>query len=58
MAAKNKQASANERYERFKELAREVEADESPDALDRSFARLDPRKTDPNRNKKKKKQRK
>jgi hypothetical protein len=33
--------------QRFKELAREVEADESPDALDRAFARLDMKKKAP-----------
>ena len=33
--------------ERFKEIAREVEADESPDALDRAFGKLDMRKKAP-----------
>jgi hypothetical protein len=31
---------------RFKEMAREVEADESPGALDRAFGRLDMKKKD------------
>ncbi len=33
-----------EQLVRFKELAKELEADESPQALDRAFARLDTKK--------------
>ena len=35
---------------RFKEMAREVEADESPDALDKAFGRLNPKRRTPNPN--------
>lgn len=38
-------------HERFKEMARELGADESPEALDRAFARLDPKKRLPSRKK-------
>jgi hypothetical protein len=37
-------ASAAEQFVRFKEMAKEVEADESPGALDRALARLDTKK--------------
>lgn len=33
-------------YGRFKEISKEVEADETPQALDRAFARLDTKKKD------------
>ena len=36
--------SAAAQLTRFKQLARELEADESPDALDQAFARLDTKK--------------
>jgi hypothetical protein len=35
-----------EQFKRFIEMAREVEADESPDAIDRAFNKVLPRKKD------------
>lgn len=32
-----------ERLKRFKKMAKEVEADEAPDAFDRAFASIDPK---------------
>jgi len=43
--ARKKVTDKRAQLERFKDMAKEVEADESPDALDRAFARLDPKKT-------------
>lgn len=43
-SAAAKDVDKQSQYERFTDMAREVEAEESPDALDRAFARLDPRK--------------
>ena len=34
-----------EQYERFREFAREVEADDDPDAFDRRFRKIVPPKT-------------
>jgi hypothetical protein len=42
-----------QQFERFKAMAREVEADESPDALDRAFARLDTKRKLPAKRKSK-----
>jgi hypothetical protein len=36
-----------EQFKRFIEMAREVEADESPDAIDRAFKKVVPKKTRP-----------
>lgn len=36
--------SVGQQLERFKAMAQEVGADESPDALNRAFARLDPKR--------------
>ena len=43
---------------RFKALALEVQADESPDALDRAFARLDAKRIDTSKPAKRKAKRK
>ena len=46
MKTKPKQApklTDTERHKRFAAMAKEVEADESPDALDKAFKKLDPR---------------
>ncbi|MCB2048859.1 MAG: hypothetical protein KDE32_11620 [Novosphingobium sp.] len=32
-----------ERHKRFKEMAKEVDADKDPDAFDRAFASIDPK---------------
>ena len=37
--------SNKEQAERFKETARELECDESPDALDKAFGSIEPRRT-------------
>jgi hypothetical protein len=42
-SVKSKRITPQERHERFKAMAKEVEADESPDALDKAFKKLDPR---------------
>jgi hypothetical protein len=44
MASKSKTGAQESQLERFKKMALEVEADESPGALDRAFARLDTKK--------------
>lgn len=41
-----KTPSLADQLKRFREMARELEADESPDALDRVFGQLDPKKKD------------
>jgi hypothetical protein len=46
MARKKKAPDTEAQLARFKEMAREVEADESPGALDRAFGRLDTKKKD------------
>lgn len=43
-SAPTKDVDKPSQHERFKEMARELGADESPDALDRAFARIDPKK--------------
>lgn len=42
--AQPKREATATQLERFREMAREVGADESPGALDRSFGKLDPKK--------------
>lgn len=39
-----KTTGTKEQLARFKEMAKEVQADKSPDALDRAFGRLDMKK--------------
>lgn len=47
MSAKKKASDDGpKQFDRFKQMAREVGADESPDALDRAFLKLDPKKKD------------
>ena len=41
---KNNPKSKSQQFLRFKEMAKELGADESPQALDRAFARLDMKK--------------
>lgn len=41
-----KTPSRADQLKRFREMARELGADESPDALDRAFGQLDPKKKD------------
>ncbi len=41
----SKRETTAKQLERFREMAREVGADESPDALDRAFGKFDPKKT-------------
>lgn len=43
-SAPTKDVSKSSQHERFKEMARELGADESPDALDRAFAKLNPKR--------------
>jgi len=43
-ASKQKSTPA-EQIKRFKDMAKEVGADEAPGALDRAFKQLDPKKT-------------
>lgn len=45
----------SQQLQRFKEMARELEADESPDALDRAFGRLDTKRKLPAKRKTKRK---
>jgi len=52
-----RQHDAAEQLARFKEIALEVGADDSPDALDRAFSRLDMKKKAPAKRKAKQKQR-
>jgi hypothetical protein len=47
MAARKQVTDKRTQLERFKDMAKEVEADESPDALDRAFSRIDPHKKAP-----------
>ena len=42
--AKTRTPKTAEQLERFREMAREVGADESPGALERAFGKLDPKK--------------
>jgi hypothetical protein len=42
---KKKAADPEAQIKRFKEMARELGADESQDALDKAFKRLDPRRS-------------
>jgi hypothetical protein len=44
MPARKKLTEPAEQIARFREMARQLEADESPHALDRAFARLDTKK--------------
>jgi hypothetical protein len=46
MGAKKKKPESEAQLARFRKMAREVEADKSPGALDRAFARLDTKKKD------------
>jgi len=41
---KTKRATPDEQHAKFVELANEVDADESPGALDRAFGKIDPKK--------------
>jgi hypothetical protein len=54
MDTKKKKSESEAQLGRFREMAREVEADESPHALDRAFARLDMKKKAPAKRKAKK----
>ena len=42
---RKRKADDPEQYERFREFAREVETDESPDAFDRAFRKIVPSAT-------------
>jgi hypothetical protein len=42
--AKVKRPTAPDQLQRFREMAREVGADEAPGALERAFGKLDPKK--------------
>lgn len=55
MAKGKKKATDSEaQLARFREMARELEADESLDAMDRAFARLDMKKKEPRQSAKQK----
>ena len=41
---KSKQSKTIHEFQRFRDMAQEVGADESPGALDRAFGKLDPKK--------------
>jgi len=43
--AQSKRETTAEQLERFREMAREVGADESPGALDRAFGKIAPKKS-------------
>lgn len=47
--AETKRKNPDEQLTRFKEMARELGADESPGALDRAFSKLNPRQKAPPR---------
>jgi hypothetical protein len=53
MAAKKKSSGGPEQHLRFKQMARELGADESPEAFDRTLKRIAPGKPAPFPNKKK-----
>jgi hypothetical protein len=45
-SSKRKGLTQAEQLRRFRDMAREIGADESPDALERAFSRLDTKKKD------------
>jgi hypothetical protein len=42
---KAKRSTPGDQLQRFKDMAKEVGADEAPGALDRAFGKVDPKKT-------------
>ncbi|MBV6415756.1 MAG: hypothetical protein CMLOHMNK_00272 [Steroidobacteraceae bacterium] len=44
VTSKSRRTQSDNQLERFKDMAREVGADEAPGALERAFGKLDPKK--------------